>query len=312
MIDLLVVLLNGILAGLGGCILLIFPVIYKIAEKSKKQLISFMSGFALTQYSIFILLGILTNALSTAFYVFKGIVEILVGLLLFYIFYESYFNHKEILTIKTKGSSKSFLYGISFGLATTSCSLGFIIASVGLSIKGIAFIALSDLLFTIGLVTPLTIFGLLINDIHKIFKFEKYIESLTNLLLLALSYYFVFIGFNQLRFDKIVTSNVFYILFIVWILTLAIIIVLGIEAIKYYKIHKKSKYKVRKTYVELTYLFLTLLLFLDHCFRRSSCLVCTLNDKVCMTEISIYVALTTIWLIARGIIGVYSKNQKKQ
>ncbi|MFW6009163.1 MAG: cytochrome c biogenesis protein CcdA [archaeon] len=301
MIEFLVIFINGILAGLSGCIFLLFPLLLKYIHENKKNskigLLIFSLGLIVSQFFIFILFNFLSQVLTSYFIFFQSLLTIFAGALLFYIFYKSEFKNESLLKRSAKKRNNLFFYGLFFGLTLTSCSLGFLVGSVSLSISyNLINTILSGLLFSIGLILPILILSLFFDSLNEIVsKYQKHhlmIKKFSNYILLFLSYYFLYKGFSSLNINSFLSFNMFWLNLVIFLFILFYLIV---------SISQINKFNIG-LFLKVISLLGLVILFIFHCFfRKESCVVCYINNSSCLIELTLFFLFSFIGIISKKV-----------
>ncbi|MEM2032266.1 MAG: cytochrome c biogenesis protein CcdA [Candidatus Woesearchaeota archaeon] len=285
----LLILLNGILAGMSGCVFLLFPILLNYITKKNSTfqgILKFSLGLFFSQFFIFFMFNSIRNSLAL-FKIFQSLLIYILGLLLIFIFYFQEILKKQPFNVKIKHTEKNtFILGIIFGLSVTSCSFGFQIAALGFSsFMNLANTIIASALYSFGLILPLLIFSLALkynyNVSEKYLKNQQLIERISNFSLLVMGYYFIFIGASGIKIKEVLL-NQFPIVFFIWIYVL-IYLFLSLKETKNKKIS--------------IYLVILILLFGFHCMFRKSCIYCSIKDLICITEILVFLITTLFALI---------------
>ncbi len=306
MINFMIVFFNGILAGLSGCIFMIFPIllkyIYEEKKDSRKGLFLFSFGLMLSQFFIFSIINIFSSFLRNYIVFFQSLMTIIAGVLLFFIFYMSQFKDKNIISKSTKRKNNLFLYGFFFGFTLTSCSFGFLVGSLGFSFDtNIIGALLNGLIFSIGLILPILILAFFFNSLNLIVdKYQKHyrkIKTFSNYILLLLSYYFLYQGFSSLNLNQISKVNLFWLNVVIFIY---VIISLFLSILNF------NDFKL-SLILKIFSIIGLIGIFIFHCFFRSeSCMVCTLSDFKCQIELILFILFTIVGLFSEKISNLLS------
>jgi len=235
---------------------------------------------------LFISFNLLGNALNAKIKFFQSILMILAGSFLILWFYFSQVLKKEFI-LKTKHFKTENLLamGVFFGLSLTSCSLGFQISAIVLSVGSSMFnVLLNSLLFSFGLIMPMFIVASFMKSLDVLTRnYERYENVLTlfsNFLILLLGYYFIYIGSSSFHVKSFVETNYFYFILIIY---LYVLVYLFIKTLQLKSLKKKI--------LSFIVLISLILLFISHCLANNSCVICYLYDLDCMIKIVFFVLI---------------------
>lgn len=268
---------------------LLFPILLNyISKKSStfKGIIKFASGIFISQFFIFFLFNAVKNYFSF-FKIFQSFLIYILGIFLVIIFYFQEILKKQTISIKINTSEKNiFLLGIVFGLSVTSCSLGFQVAALGFSsFMNFANAIIASAIYSFGLILPLVIFSIALkynyNISEKYMNNQRIIEKISNYSLLAMGFYFIFIGSSGIKIKEVLV-NQFPIVFFIWLYVL-IYLILSLKATKNKKIS--------------VYLISLILLFGFHCIFRKSCVYCSISDWICILELLTFLTISSLAII---------------
>ena len=289
MISWILVFINGILAGLSGCVFLIFPILIKYISKKEstyKGIVLFSLGLFLAQFILFFLFNLLSNTLSAKIKFFQSILMILAGSFLVLWFYYSQILKKELFMKAINFKSKNiFLMGLLFGFSLTSCSLGFQVSAIVLSVGlNLIYVLLNSLLFSFGMILPMFVIATFMKSLDALTKtyqrYEQSLATISNFLILILGYYFIYLGASALHIKSFVQTNYFYFIILIYAYVLIFSFIKTLQL-------KSTKRKV----LSFIILISLIVLFILHCFSKKSCLVCYISDFDCMIKISIFLII---------------------
>ena len=149
---------------------------------------SFLLEFFLAQFLLFSLLNLATATVYSFFENLQPILLLLASIITFLLAAALYLG--KPLPIPLTGGL--------YGLALSPCSIGFAIATAATSIN-YALALLNALLFSLGVLTPITMVALLLHSAEPFIKRGDLLEKLSVLLLFLVSFYLAYLAGSSWR-----------------------------------------------------------------------------------------------------------------
>ncbi len=188
----------GILSILSPCTLIIIPLLTAKADTKLKEILKFLAGLVIT----FTILGalsalagkLLTNFMGPYLYLFAAIITFVSGLDLL-----NLIKLKIPHIFSPVQPQNNFFFGLIYGGVALSC-LGPLLSIVLVYVVSKANIfsgMVMMLLYSLGFVTPLMLFGLLINDksvAKRLMKHTLTIRKVGGIVLLLVSGYLFYLA----------------------------------------------------------------------------------------------------------------------
>lgn len=179
---------NGFFASLGGCTLPVLSVLAaKVSDPSFNKW-RFLLSFFLAQFVLFSLFNLSVASIYSLFQEIQPFLLLLAALLTFTLAAGIYMG--KPINVPSLGG----LYGI----ALSPCSIGFVVATAASSFTYFDAV-LNALLFSLGIVTPLTVIALLLRSTSSLMKHAALLERLSVLLLVVTSFYLAYLAGSSWR-----------------------------------------------------------------------------------------------------------------
>lgn len=165
----LVSFLTGAVSILSPCILPVIPIFlaFSLAVKSKKEIISFFSGFG----SIFLIIVIFTAIFTNLVYRYAVYVRIISAVVLLAVGVMMMADYSPDFTVKLSknrnGVLESFLFGFITSLSWAPCYGAYLIALIALLAgTGSAYAVFNILLYVLGFALALGVLSFLVSKIN--------------------------------------------------------------------------------------------------------------------------------------------------